>query len=128
MALATPSTPRRTELRPGTAGAPAHAKAPKTPRFRRLRKLGLPYLFLFPALVLELLIHLIPMVWGVVMSFLKLTQFYIANWTEAPGAGFANYKVSIDFGGPIGSALLHSLWITIEYTVLSVGVWKSGSL
>ena len=128
MALATPSTPRRTELRPGTAGAPALAKGPKTPRFRKLRKLGLPYLFLFPALVLELLIHLIPMVWGVYMSFLKLTQFYIANWTEAPGAGFANYKVSIDFGGPIGSALLHSLWITVEYTVLSVGLsWFIGT-
>ncbi|HJP77604.1 MAG TPA: hypothetical protein VJ914_25260, partial [Pseudonocardiaceae bacterium] len=85
MALATPSTPRRTELRPGTAGASAPARAPKVPRFRKLRKLGLPYLFLLPALLLELLIHLIPMVWGVIMSFLKLTQFYIANWTQAPG-------------------------------------------
>ncbi|HEX3784302.1 MAG TPA: sugar ABC transporter permease [Pseudonocardiaceae bacterium] len=131
MALATPSTPRRTELRPGTAGAPASPTSktpPRPPRFRKLRKVGLPYLFLLPALLLELLIHLVPMVYGVIMSFLKLTQFYIANWTSAPGAGLDNYRVAIDFGGPIGSALMHSLLITIEYTVLSVGCsWLIGT-
>jgi len=130
MALATPSTPRRTEPRPGTAGAPAESgkTGPRPPRFRKLRKVGLPYLFLLPALLLELLIHLVPMVYGVIMSFLKLTQFYIANWTSAPAAGLDNYRVAINFGGPIGAALMHSLLITVEYTALSVGCsWFIGT-
>ena len=44
---------------------------------KRTRKGALPYVLLLPALVLELLIHLIPMVVGIVMSFKQLTQFFI---------------------------------------------------
>ena len=40
-----------------------------------------------PAVMLELLIHIVPMLVGIWMSFLKLTQFYIANWSAAPCAG-----------------------------------------
>ncbi|MGW4324219.1 sugar ABC transporter permease, partial [Streptomyces sp. NPDC004684] len=43
----------------------------------RLRRVSLPYLLLLPALILELLVHLVPMVIGIVMSFKELTQFYI---------------------------------------------------
>ena len=42
------------------------------------------------------------------MSFVKLTQFYIANWRPAPCAGLDNYRVALDFDGPLGRALLHS--------------------
>lgn len=117
--------PRRTETTGGAAGTP-------TPRgrqvLRRVRKLGLPYLFLLPALLLELLIHLVPMVYGVVMSFRSLTQFYLSHWTDAPWSGWANYKVALDVTGPIGKSLLQSLWITVEYTVLSVAIsWFLGT-
>lgn len=53
----------------------------------RVRKSALPYLLLLPAVLLELLIHLVPMVMGVVMSFRQLTQFFIRDWTRAPWAG-----------------------------------------
>ena len=61
------------------------------------------------------------MVVGIVMSFLQLTQFYIANWTAAPSAGLSNYRFAVDFNAPIGAALLHSFLVTVVYTVLSVG-------
>ncbi|MEV6938437.1 sugar ABC transporter permease, partial [Streptomyces sp. NPDC051132] len=59
---------------------PSDPAAP-APRRRggRLRRVSLPYLLLLPALVLELLVHLVPMVIGITMSFKELTQFYIRD-------------------------------------------------
>ncbi|MFK4226685.1 carbohydrate ABC transporter permease [Streptomyces sp. NPDC019890] len=93
----------------------------------RIRRGGLPYLLLLPAVVLELLVHLIPMVMGVVMSFRRLTQFYIRNWSEAPWAALDNYQVAVDFDAPIGQALLHSFLVTCAFTALAVGLsWLFG--
>lgn len=94
---------------------------------RRISKAALPYLFLLPALVLELLVHVLPMIVGVAMSFLRLTQFFIRNWTLAPFAGLSNYTVALDFNSSIGGALLRSLGITLAFTLLVVaGSWLLG--
>ncbi|MDR3033337.1 MAG: sugar ABC transporter permease [Kitasatospora sp.] len=107
--------------------------APKgaAPARRRIReKFGrsaLPYLLLLPALLAELLIHLVPMVTGIVMAFKQLTQFFIRDWGSAPWSGFDNFKVALDFNAPVGKALLHSFWVTCGFTVLSVGLsWLIG--
>ncbi|MFD0662595.1 hypothetical protein [Thermocatellispora tengchongensis] len=71
--------------RPGGAGG-RRGGAPRLPA--RLRRLGLPYLLLLPAVLLELLVHLVPMLIGIMMSFKELTQFYIRDWGSAPGAGW----------------------------------------
>ncbi|MFE0187780.1 carbohydrate ABC transporter permease [Streptomyces sp. NPDC058989] len=94
----------------------------------RLRRAGLPYLLLLPALVLELLVHLVPMVIGIVMSFKELTQFHIGNWGLAPWKALGNYRVTVDLDAPVGAALLHSFWITVAFSVLSVGLcWLIGT-
>jgi multiple sugar transport system permease protein len=86
-----------------------------------------PYLLLLPALVLELAVHLIPIVVGIWMSVKGLTQFFIRNWSEAPFVGLRNYRAAVDVNGAAGSALLHSLLVTIAFTVLSVGLaWLLG--
>jgi multiple sugar transport system permease protein len=96
--------------------------------FQRIRKGGLPYLFLLPALILELLVHFIPMIFGIVISFKQLTLFFIRNWTGAPWAGWQNYHLAIDFHEAIGKALLHSFWVTCAFTVLAVGLsWLFGT-
>ncbi|RYJ29312.1 transmembrane sugar transport protein [Streptomyces sp. L-9-10] len=93
----------------------------------RIRQGGLPYLLLLPAVVLELLIHIIPMVIGIWVSFRQLTQFFIRNWGNSPFAGLDNYKIAIDFDASIGQALLHSFLVTCAFTVLSVGLsWLFG--
>ncbi|MFD8491772.1 carbohydrate ABC transporter permease [Amycolatopsis sp. NPDC059657] len=97
-------------------------------RWAKRRKIGLPYLLLLPALLLELLIHVIPMLVGIGMSFLKLTQYFIRNWSAAPNAGLDNYKFVLDFDSAAGKALLHSFWVTVMYTVLVVGLcWLFGT-
>ena len=99
---------------------PAPKTAPPPHKRRRQRQL-LPYLLILPAVGLELLIHIIPLLFGIGISFLKLTQFYLRNWTAAPVAGFDNYKLALDFNQAAGQALLHSFVVTLEFTVLVVG-------
>jgi multiple sugar transport system permease protein len=87
----------------------------------------LPYLLILPAVVLELLIHIVPLLFGVGISFLKLTQFYLRNWTAAPVAGFDNYRLALDFNQAAGQALLHSFLVTLGFTALVVGFsWMLG--
>lgn len=106
--------------------APGTARGPRRPG--RLRRIGLPYLLLLPALALELLVHLVPIVIGFVMSFKELTQFYLRDWTAAPWTAFDNFSVAVDFDAPVGQGLLHSFWITCLFTVLSVGLcWLLGT-
>jgi multiple sugar transport system permease protein len=104
--------------------------APAPPRrTRHVSRRVLPYLFLLPALLLELGIHLVPMVVGVWMSTRELTQFYIRDWSTAPAAGLENYRVAVDLDAPVGAELLHSFWVTLAYTVLSVGLsWLLGTV
>lgn len=94
---------------------------------RLFSKKGLPYLLILPAVVFELFIHIIPMLAGVAVSFFGITQFYIRNWANAPFVGLANFRAAIDFGGPVGGALLQSVTVTALYTVLVIGVsWFLG--
>ncbi|WP_377268030.1 carbohydrate ABC transporter permease [Peterkaempfera sp. SMS 1(5)a] len=115
-----------------TEAAPARASAPPpVPPWRswvRVRRAGLPYLLLLPAVCFELLVHVVPMLVGIFMSFKQLTQFFIRNWGAAPGAGLNNYRFALDFNGAIGRTLLHSFWVTCAFTVLTVGLsWLIGT-
>jgi multiple sugar transport system permease protein len=114
--------------RPG--GSPPVPATPPVER-RRPRWSGrggaLPYLLLAPALLFELVVHVIPMITGVVISFLKLNQFYLRHWLDAPFAGLANYQLSLDFHSEIGVDLLRSVAITIAYSVVVVSFsWLFG--
>ena len=111
---------RETERRPAP---PVAKRAGGRGNARRLT----PYLLIAPAIVLELLIHIVPMVVGVWMSFVGLTQSYIANWSTAPWRGLSSYKLALDFSSPIGNSFLHSFEVTCLYTVLVVGIsWTFG--
>ncbi len=102
--------------------------APAVPK-RRRRAAGwwLPYALLAPAIIFELVIHVIPMFTGIWMSFLKLTKAFIANWGNAPFTGLKNYQVALDFNGAVGASLLQSFLITCGFTILVVGIsWALG--
>lgn len=99
----------------------------KTRRPSPRRHRWLPYLLLLPAVVMELLIHIVPMLVGIYMSLIKLTKIYIANWSAAPWAGLQNYAVSLDFNSSIGAGLLKSFLVTAAFSLLAVGVsWGLG--
>jgi ABC-type glycerol-3-phosphate transport system permease component len=109
----------------GTTTPPASAE-PTAPR-RRGGRTWFPYLILLPAVILELLIHIVPMVTGFWMSFVELTKFFIRRWTEAPFAGLENYRIAVDLDTPIGQELLSSFLVTLAFTALVVGLsWGLG--
>ncbi|MGV9253829.1 carbohydrate ABC transporter permease [Streptomyces sp. NPDC003697] len=120
---ATPAEAAGPTVRKSSPGA---ERGPR--RTGRIRRVGLPYLLLLPALLLELLVHLVPMVIGIVMSFRQLTRFFLNNWGSAPWSGFDNYRVAVDVNEPVGEALLHSFLVTVGFTVLSVALcWLIGT-
>src|SRR3954470_20829595 len=111
---------------PGDAPPRVHGKS-RARRRPRLGRKALPYLFLVPAIIAELAIHVIPMLVGAWMSLLHLTQFFIRNWTAAPYGGLANYRVAMDVNGPVGKDLLHSFLLTVAVTAVVVsGAWLFG--
>ena len=127
MARASTQTPARSARAQARAGGAGHRAGARHRRPGRLRRIGLPYLLLLPALLFELLVHLIPMVVGAFISFKALTQLYLAQWEHAPWAGLGNYRIVADFNGPIGQALLHSFVVTCAFTAIAVGLsWLLG--
>lgn len=111
---------------PSGTSAPAPTSGPPPTR-RRPHRTWFPYLILLPAVVLEVLIHIIPMVTGFWMSFVELTKFFIRRWTEAPFSGLENYRIAVDLNTPIGQELLNSFLVTVAFTILVVGLsWGLG--
>lgn len=124
-----PTTRPPATTAPPKRRTPSRANGEHRPRHPgRARRTALPYLLLLPALLLELLIHLVPMAMGIVASFRELTQFHIRDWTGAPWAGFDNYDLAIDVNRPVGEALLRSFLTTCLFTLLSVALcWLIGT-
>jgi multiple sugar transport system permease protein len=109
------------------ATRPAATTAPPPQRPRRRAGWWFPYAVVAPAVLLELAIHIIPMLTGIWISFIQLTRFYIRRWTEAPMVGLENYAIALDFDSTVGKQLLHSFLITCAFTVLVVGIsWGLG--
>jgi multiple sugar transport system permease protein len=126
--MATPTSTTAPSRGEGESPLPGPGRARKPRRTLKVGRGSVPYLLVLPALLLELLIHLVPMVVGIVMSFKELTQFYIRNWSQAPWKGLGNYRVAVDFHAAIGEALLKSFGITCAFTVLAVGLsWLFGT-
>jgi multiple sugar transport system permease protein len=115
-----------TEAAPAGTAEPAK-KTKRGPEHRPGLSRWLPYLLLAPAVLLELFIHIIPMLTGIWMSFVKLTKFFIANWSAAPWAGFDNYKVALDFNNAVGQGLLKSFGVTVAFSLVTVALsWVFG--
>lgn len=78
-----------------------------------------------------LMVHVVPMVEGVYMSFLKLNQFTLPQLLHAPFVGLANYKgVLFDVQNPIRHGLglavrntaIYAVVVTIGVMVTAMGV------
>lgn len=112
-----------------TAASSTQVKLTPAPPGRRRRPPGgwLPYALIGPAVLLELLIHVAPMIVGIWISFIKLTQLYLANWGAAPFVGFGNYQIALDFNAAQGKSLLQSFLVTCVYTAFVVAIsWVLG--
>ncbi|MFO7881306.1 MAG: sugar ABC transporter permease [Kosmotogaceae bacterium] len=75
------------------------------------------YRMILPAILLSVIVHFLPTIWGVIISFRKLNVYYIRDWTEAPFVGFANYERAMS---SLGSVFWTSLGYTTIFVILSV--------
>lgn len=126
--LTAQGAPRRAAgSQPPAGGGPA-GPAPVAARSRSGRYLRLlPYLLVAPAVVFELLVHVGPMLLGVWISFVSLTQLTLRRWTSAPFVGLDNYRNGLDPSSSIGSEFFASLGRTALFTVLVVATaWAIG--
>ncbi|MFK4086830.1 carbohydrate ABC transporter permease [Kribbella sp. NPDC020789] len=114
------------EAKPAAIQPPARRSAAGTDHRPGLSR-WLPYALVAPAVVMELVIHIVPMIVGIWMSFVKLTKFFIANWSAAPSAGINNYKVALDFDNAVGEGLLKSFGVTLVFSLVTLALsWALG--
>ncbi|MCI2417841.1 sugar ABC transporter permease [Saccharopolyspora sp. K220] len=103
---------------------------PEVPQQRRKwtpSRQALPYLLIAPALLFELLVHLVPMLGGLWMSVLELTQFHLRDWINAPFAGLDNFGFALNFNSAVAVELLRSFAITAAFSIVTVSLcWVLG--
>jgi len=88
----------------------------------------LAYALIAPAAVFMLLVHVIPALAGLVLSFKDLNTFTFSQLFGAPWNGLDNYSAIFDGSGPLGEGFAHAARNTVYYTVLTVGGTLAGGL
>lgn len=106
---------------------------PAIPTWRRRlakgwRQHGLAYGMIAPACGLMVLVHLIPIAQGIYLSFLKLNQFTLTQFLDAPWVGLDNYRaILLDPQNPVRAGLAVAARNTALYTVVvTTGVLVTG--
>lgn len=89
------------------------AKPPPQRRRRGVTQRQRPLWLLTPGGVLMVLVILIPLALALWISLIDLDQYTLRRWIEAPFIGLDNYVGSLESG------LLHSIWISVSFAVLS---------
>jgi multiple sugar transport system permease protein len=85
---------------------------------RKKRIDAFPYLMLLPAVLLMAAVNLTPILQGFYMSLLKLNQFTLAQYLDAPFVGLDNYRqVLLEADNPLRAGLGHAIRNTLLYTV-----------
>ena len=77
------------------------------------------YGMLIPALILELFIHITPLILGFVVSVKEVNPRTMADWLHAPFAGIQNYKEFLSPGTAMNDIFWSSAWVTLKYGLLA---------
>lgn len=82
----------------------------------------MPYLLITPALVGTLFVHVIPIIWGVFISFRDLDIYTLANWRAAPFIGLRNYFEALNLADPDGLLFMRSIVNIVYYSAITITV------
>jgi len=78
-----------------------------------------PYLLLLPAIAMMVVVNVTPIVQGFYMSLLKLNQYTLNQYLDAPFIGLENYRrVIFEEHSPIRAGLSYALRNTLLYTLM----------
>ena len=113
------SSPPLTEPRPANrpAAAPPTPGGPAgTPPRRRSQSRRFAYALIAPAVLFMVVVHLLPMLGGVYLSFKDLNTFTFSELFGAPWNGLANYRAILDGDNPLNDGFAGAVWNTARYT------------
>ena len=85
-----------------------------------MNKKRLAYILILPAVLALLFVHVIPMIWGIIISFLDLNVQNILNWQSAPFIKLENYMQVFRSGTPIFSGFWQSVFNITKYAVVVI--------
>lgn len=97
------------------APAPPRSRGPGRP-VRGVTQRQRPLWMLLPGGLLMTLVIVVPFLLALYISTIDLDQYTLRRWLTAPFLGFQNYVEAF------GSGLLHSIWISVSFAVLSTAV------
>lgn len=83
---------------------------------------SLAYLFILPAVLAMIFVHIVPMVWGIMVSFRDLNVFTIRDWTTAPFVGLDNYKKGFNPVTTIGQRFWQSVYNNLFFGFFTIGI------
>jgi len=93
-------------------------KEKKKSAWKTFRKYRFAYYFILPTLIGMFILHFLPIVQGIYMSFLRLNQFTIGEYLAAPFIFLENYHtILFKAQSPIRIGLLDAVRNTVIYTV-----------
>ncbi|OKP97650.1 ABC transporter permease [Paenibacillus sp. P46E] len=95
---------------------------------KRVRENKFAYMLMVPTIIFMLLVHLLPMIQGFWMSFLKLNQFTLGKYLKAPFVGMDNYVgLLFNSDNPVRQGLNFAIRNTAIYAVIvTIGVMVMG--
>jgi multiple sugar transport system permease protein len=110
--------------------APARRLRGRRPRRRRTwRTSRFAYALVAPAVLFMVLVHLLPAIGGLVLSFKNLNTFTFSQLYGAPWAGLQNYRaILFDGSNPLHSGFVGAVENTAVYTFWTVGLTLGGGM
>jgi multiple sugar transport system permease protein len=94
-------------------------KAKLERKVKDFKRYKIAYLFLLPAVLGMTLLHLLPVVQGIYMSFLKLNQFTLNSYLAAPFVGFKNFHaILFDPSSPMRLGTISAARNTFLYAII----------
>ena len=108
---------------------PLRGRRSRRPSRRTWRRSRFAYALVAPAIVFMVLVHLLPAIGGLVLSFKNLNTFTFSQLYGAPWAGLGNYRaILFDAGNPLRSGFFGAVENTAVYTFWTVGLTLAGGL
>src|SRR4051794_6937596 len=113
-----PETATAVELEPERTAPPV---APRPRRRRRRRRNAFAWALIAPAATFMVLIHVVPTLAGVYLSFLRLNTFTLPQLFGAPWARLENYhSILFDTANPLHDGFVQAARNTVVYTTAVV--------
>jgi multiple sugar transport system permease protein len=107
-------------LAPGPPELPPDPALTATARRHTWRRNRFAWWLIAPALIFMVLVHIVPMLLGVYVSFLKLNTFTLPKLFGAPWIGLANFKGLFDSANPLHNGFVDATRNTAIYTTTVV--------